>query len=131
MAAMDSPPRMHPVTLHFSPESLELQMRGESFKASFPVTLFVFIVSLCWHCVWQTLNYEPINTISIAGCITFSVFRFQLHTMEPQRAHKIFSSGWAIIFVLGHMAFIVGHQINPQPVEAMEACGTACIWVML
>ena len=127
-----SGPRMHPITLRFSPENLELQMRGESFWSSFPVTIFVFITALCWHCIWQSLNFEPINTISIAGCAVFLAFRYHLHTMASQQlAHDLFSRGWCMIFVFGHMAFIVGQRQHPQRVDATEAVGTACIWIVL
>lgn len=127
--------RMHWCTLTFSLPATEAKCRCDVFQAGFYVFIGAFSFFFIWHVVSMfafSKDYENMSSISAAGCIVFLTLRVHLHRMASQeQAHIIFSTGWCSIFVLGHIAFIIGQRASPTAVPVEEAIGTACIWVTL
>lgn len=133
-APLIEPATISPWTLCVHPLTVDAQLCADIFQAGNTVTIFAFAIVLLWHGASSIYlqGHWAMNGISMAGCAIFLTFRLQLHYMESQeRAHRIFSYGWCMIFVLGHGAFILGQFAHPESVPMEEAFGTAAVWMVL
>ena len=103
--SMDHTVQIHPLTLRFSDEALEQQLRGDQFKSSMKVSINVLLLNIPAHIFmsWLAPKYHIIAYIYLPIIILAIIGRYILTRFEDQsRGHFLNSLMWIIFLAIGN-----------------------------